>query len=258
MQPAGIMTPRLAQIWRHTVKSVGCEPLERVTLFAGAPLPHDRRWAIAHGASEWNANAPGWAACNNFLRVTQIPALAAVSAQFEEETGALTLSHPARPTNTFRPASREGAVALLEWIAPLAADGRPGPYRLAHAPSAMTDAPEPYVSILSLDSLRALSQRLEATLDPRRFRGNLWVEGWRPWDEEELIGRTFTVGPARLRVVEPIGRCRATEANPDTGRHDAPVIDTLREARGHTAFGLYAEVVEGGEIVRGTPVEVLS
>jgi uncharacterized protein YcbX len=52
-------------------------------------------------------------------------------------------------------------------------------------------------------------------------------------------------------VVEPIGRCRATEANPETGRRDAPTLAALEDGWGHTRFGVYAMVRKGGLVAVG-------
>jgi GTP-binding protein len=51
--------------------------------------------------------------------------------------------------------------------------------------------------------------------------------------------------------VEPIGRCRATEANPDTGRRDANTLAALEDGWGHTRFGVYAMVRKGGRVAVG-------
>ncbi|MFN3614937.1 MAG: MOSC domain-containing protein, partial [Rubrimonas sp.] len=72
--------------------------------------------------------------------------------------------------------------------------------------------------------------------------------------ENDWIGREITVGAARLKVVEATGRCVATEANPLTGRRDAPVMQALRAATGRTDFGVYAAVVQGGDVAVGDPV----
>ncbi len=246
------MSLTLARLWRHPVKSLGHEALQRVALTAGAALPFDRTWALAHAASAFDFAAPAWAHCRNFLRVTHAPALAQVAAAWDGAR--LTLSGPGVAPLTADPETPEGAAAIAAWAGAFAEGGRPGPYRLARAPQAMTDSDFPSVAVLSLASLRALSQRVGVDLDPRRFRGNLWIEGAAPWEEAEWVGRTLAIGPARLRVREPIWRCVATEASPATGRRDAAVMETLRTATGDTAFGLYAEVVGGGEIAVGDAV----
>lgn len=245
----------LAEIWRHPLKGIGAEQVERVTLTAGQALPHDRVWAVAHGASDYDAAAPAWQKRKNFVVQAMTPELARVALVTGE--GALTLSHPAQSTATVTPGTAEGDAALAAWIEGLAGERQPGPYSVAHVPGqAMTDMPQPYVSILSLASLRALGQHAGAEMHVRRFRGNLWLDGLAPWEEESWIGREIAIGPVRFRIDEPIGRCKATEASPATGRYDVGTVAELRKARGHTEFGVYATVIEGGELAVGDALTV--
>jgi len=248
------MTATLAAIWRHPVKSLGHEALDRATLTAGAALPMDRAWALAHGRSAFDPAAPAWVPCANFLRVTHARRLAQVSAAWDGAR--LRLTHPDGDPLTADPETAEGAAAVAAWAAQWAEGGRPGPYRLVRAPQPMTDAPAPWISIHALASLRALEQRLGRPLDPRRFRGNLWLEGLAPWEELGWQGREIAVGPVRLRVTETIGRCAATEADPATGARDAPVLRALREATGDTRFGVYAEVLTDGAVAVGDAAAV--
>ncbi|MEL7173659.1 MAG: MOSC domain-containing protein, partial [Pseudomonadota bacterium] len=101
---------------------------------------------------------------------------------------------------------------------------------------------------------RALGEHLGHPMQVRRFRGNLWLEGLAPWEEEAWVGREIAIGDVRFRVDEPIGRCRATEASPVSGGYDAPTVAGLRKARGHTEFGVYATVIEGGVLAEGAAV----
>ena len=236
----------LAQIWRHPVKSLGAERLAAVTLGPGACLPGDRVWAVSHGTSVFDPAAPAWVPCRNFLRVTHAPRLAQITARLDGTR--LHLHHPDAAPLSALPDRPEDAEAIAAWAGALADGVAPGPYRLSRAPQAMTDADRPWVSVLSLASLRALGADAGADLDPRRFRGNLWLDGLAPWEEGEWPGRTLVIGGAHLRVIEPIWRCRATEANPESGRYDAPVMDSLRRMTGDTAFGVYAEVIAGATI----------
>lgn len=244
----------LAGIVRHPVKSVGFEELEAVTLAAGRPLPGDRAWAVAHAAAALPADG-GWAPKMNFLRGVAGPELMAIRAA-TLPGGRLALTHPRAGTLELDPAT-EGD-RLVAWLAPLWPEGRPAPARLVAAPpTGMGDTPEPFVAVLSLASLRALGQRLGQTLSAHRFRGNLWLEGLAPWEEFDLIGRRLRIGGAVLALRERITRCKATTANPETGRLDADTLGALEAAYGHTDFGVYAEVVEGGPIRLGDPVERL-
>lgn len=239
---------RVVEIRRHPVKSVGWEALERVTLTPGAALPGDRAWAVAHGASRFPFDAPAWSDCEDFLRVANAPRLAQVRAAWNGAR--LALSHPEAPPLEADPETPEGAQAIADWAGALAG-AVAGPFRLARAPQALTDTDYPTVSIKSLASLRALSQRMGADLDPGRFRGNLWIDDLPAWEEAEWPGRSLRVGEALLRVTERVGRCAATEASPASGRRDAPVRRALHDAQGEAEFGVYAEVIEGGVVRAG-------
>jgi uncharacterized protein len=89
-------------------------------------------------------------------------------------------------------------------------------------------------------------------VDPLRFRGNLYVEGWPAWREFDLVGRELAIGPqARARVVKRITRCAATNVEPGTGVRDLEVPATLLRNLGHADCGVYAEVTAGGAIAAG-------
>ncbi|MGY6411447.1 MAG: MOSC domain-containing protein [Alkalilacustris sp.] len=242
---------RLAHIVRHPIKAVGVEELATTTLTPGQPLPGDRAWAVAHAAAQLGE---GWVPKMNFLRGVSGPELMAIRAETAPD-GRLTLTHPRAGRLEFDP-STEGD-RLLGWIAPLWPEGRPAPQRLVRAPdTGFCDIPDPWVSILSLVSLRVLSQRMGRDLSIHRFRGNLWLDGLAPWEEFDLIGREICIGGTLLRVRERITRCKATTANPDTGRYDADTLGALEDGWGHTDFGIYAEVLEGGPIRTGDAVEI--
>ena len=58
-------------------------------------------------------------------------------------------------------------------------------------------------------------------------------------------------------VREPIRRCLATTANPETGQRDADTLQALQSGWGHQDFGVYCEVVKSGEIQIGDMPEML-
>ena len=242
------MTPTLAQIWRHPVKGVGAEPLVQVDLTPGRPLPLDRAWAILTGDAQ---DTGAWQHCRNFARGCYGPGLMAVTAACTGDR--ITFRHPDRPDLTIDPAT--GGADLVAWITPIYAADRPQPTQLITAPeTGMADADYASVSIIGLSSLRALGDKIGQQMDPRRFRGNLWVDGLAPFEELAWPGTTIRIGTAELTVEEPINRCRATEANPDTGRRDANPLAALRDGWGHTHFGVAARVTKPGRIATGDKV----
>ena len=246
----------LAAIYRHPVKSLGCEPLERIGLEEGEAVPGDRAYAIAHGRSVFDPDDPQWQSCGNFLRVANIPTLARPAVAYDRRTAVLTVVDGG-VRETFPLATAEGREALATWAGRVAGTIMPGPYRVAQAPGvAMTDSPSQTVSLMSLASLRDLSSRVGATLDPRRFRGNLWIEGkdLKPWAEAGWSGHALDIGGARVAIVEPINRCLATAADPQTGaRRDNP-LPALKAMRDEPLFGMLARVVRGGSVATGDAV----
>ena len=243
---------RLASIWRHPVKAIGREGLEAVALAAGRTLPWDRRWAVTH---ERSAPQDGtWARKANFLRGVSGPSLMAVTAASDEAAGLVTLRHPDRPDLTVDPVA--DAKALVAWLDPIWPDDLPRPTGVAACDTGYTDVPDPWVSIHSATSHRAVEQRMDRGLSIHRWRGNLWIEGTDVWEEFDLVGRRLAIGDAVVAVRQRITRCKATMANPDTGRRDADTLAALR-TWDHQDFGVYAEVVEGGPIRTGDAVRIL-
>lgn len=248
------MTAQVAQIWRHPIKSLGAEQIGRVDLSAGRTMPFDRVWALAHAKTRFDFESPGWTPCQSFLRGSIAPLFAAVTACVDEAAGKLTVSHPHLSDLTFDPDDPAGRARFLDWVTLICPQGAPGPVDLARvAGRGMTDTEFPSVSVKSLASLRALGEHMGMALDPRRFRGNIWLDGLAPWAEFDWLGREITVGGARLKVVERVVRCNATKNNPATGVRDAETLGALETYYGHKEFGVYCVVVEGGPVAEGDP-----
>ncbi|MDO5703539.1 MAG: MOSC domain-containing protein [Paracoccus sp. (in: a-proteobacteria)] len=248
------MTAHLAHIRRHPIKSLGGENLGTVHLSPARRLPGDREWAVLTESGERHADgdAEFWLPKSCFVRGAAALSLQAVRGGWQD--GRITLSHPDRPVISFDPAI-EGA-RLIDWLATLWPSHKPAPTRLVRGAGIWTDDRAPYVSILSLTSLAALSADLGKPLEIERWRGNLWIDGWQPWAERDLIGHIIRIGEVELRIAENIARCVVPGVNPATGRADVDMLAELSARYGHTDFGVFAEVVTGGTITTGERVTV--
>lgn len=244
----------LDAIYRYPVKGLGAETLGRTVLKPGDGIPGDRAIAVAHGASAFDPDNPGWVKRRNFLSVAQTPMLA--TARLSREGAALRVTMPGRADMAV-PDTPEGRAALAEWMGETP-EARDGPYRVAAVPGqALTDVDYPSISLHAVATLDALGAAMGIAPDRRRFRGNLWIEGAEAWAEHDWVGREITIGTARLRGVEPVTRCKAIIANPETGTRDAELVDMLRTLRGEAHFGLYAQVIEPGEIAPGDSISIV-
>lgn len=251
------MTATLARICRYPVKSIGGEDLDAVTLTAGEAMPGDRRFAVMHEAALHHLHQGAlrkWLPKSAFARGAAAAALQAVRGGWRGDR--LVLTHPDLAPLEVDPVAQPDAVAA--WIQPLwAPSGKAPAARLVEGPQALSDTKHPWVSVLSLSSLNALEQRLGRPLGIRRWRGNLWIDGWEPFAERELRLRRLRIGAVELKLTEHIGRCPATSADTETGRLDCDMPAELEAALGDRFFGIYAEVTAGGTIRPGDAVQLL-
>lgn len=242
---------RVTDLFRHPIKGLGGEAITETALHKDRPLPHDRQWAILQ---EGQRDTGTWQRRGTFGHVARGPQLAPTRTVVDGST--ITVTHPDLPPLRFEPGSDDQR--LLEWLTPIWGDALQPPTSLIPAPvTGMTDANYPSVSIMSRASLAALQDAAEQLIDPRRFRGNIWIEDLPPWAENNWTNRTLRIGTAEATIIEPIIRCRAIEANPETGVFDANLIKTLKGHWDHVYFGVNARVTKPGEVRLGDTLEVL-
>jgi uncharacterized protein YcbX len=135
------------------------------------------------------------------------------------------------------------------------------PVRLARVPVGL-GSPGP-VTLISLASVARVAEALGvASLDSRRFKMNVEIDGIAAHEEDSWEGQDVRIGSAVLRVGGPVPRCVLTTRDPDTQQRDH---DTLRAIlsyrepmdRGEPPLGVYATVVTPGVIETGDTVEVV-
>ena len=247
------MTIRIAAIHRFPVKGLSAQELPAVELAQGQGLPHDRRFAILHGATGFDPAEPSWKPKTNFLMLLRDEKLATLETSFDADSCQLTICRGGRPVARGRIDTPTGRMLIEQFLAAyMAGAAAPGPYKIAEAPGHMfSDIQEKAVSLINLASVKDLERVTHAPVDPRRFRGNLLLEGLEPWAENGWVGRRITVGGAELEVFKTITRCAATEVDPVTGERDMNVLKALKSGFGHVVCGVYARVLTGGRVAAG-------
>lgn len=250
---------RIEHVYRYPVKGLTAEALDSVELRPDEMLPWDRAFALAQGDAPFDPARPAYLAKRHFLCLMANPRAALLKAAFDPRAGRLALRAPdgeALVEDAFSPAGQERIASFLARFLGPEARGTP---RFHHVPGHhFADDSENYVSLISETSLRDLERRVGAPRDRLRFRANLTFSGAAPLSEMEWVGQALQVGSARLQVVQRIKRCKATDANPDTGVRDARPVAELREHYGSPDLGIYARVIEGGTVTPGSSVELLT
>ncbi|HLS68812.1 MAG TPA: MOSC domain-containing protein [Kiloniellales bacterium] len=246
----------LTAINRYPIKGLNQEPLQRVSLQASKRLPGDRIFALAHGSAPWQAATPQWLPPKHFYSLRNEPRLAQLEAHFDCESGRLTLHRQNREVVRANIREPLGRTIIGEFFANfLGPDGRGLPKLVEAAPShPLTDVPDPWVSMINLDTLEDLARVARRKLDPRRFRANLWISGAGAWKERDWLGREIKIGRVRLKVVEMIERCAATNVDPDRAEPDMNLPLMLQRGYGHRCMGVYCKVMSDGEIKVGDQI----
>jgi uncharacterized protein YcbX len=204
----------------------------------------------------------------------QVGALHAVVAEYDPAAGRLGLSFPDGTsvqgpvrygaTLATRFFSLELETRLLEgpWAAALS-EFTGQPVRLVKPEIAVDRGREGSVSVISRASLQRLAEVAgEDTVDPRRFRMLIEIDGVPAHAEDAWLGCRVRIGPALVAVHGNVGRCLVTSRDPDTGDVDLPTLDVLGRYRRELVsteplpFGIYGEVLEPGAVALGDPVSL--
>jgi uncharacterized protein YcbX len=247
---------RIEAICRYPVKGLSDDPLARTRLEPGKTIACDRLYAIENGPSGFDAAAPAYLPKMRFLMLMRNERLAQLWTAFEEATHTLVITFEGREAARGSLRTAEGRAAIEAFFARFCASELRGPPRVLQAEGhSFSDVAKKVVSIINLASVAAVETAAGAPVHALRFRGNLYVSGWPAWHEFDLVGREIAVGSsARLRIVKRIVRCAATEVDPETGMRDLEIPKILLRSFGHDDCGVYAEVIEGGDIAVGDAV----
>ncbi len=248
-------------VYQYPVKGIPGSRLDRAVLRPSLGIPGDRRFGIARGGG-----GPGPV---RLLGLTRHARLATLSAEFDAAHDLLSISRQGRPVARGDVTTPAGRATIEQFLSAYLEKELNGPARLMDAAAATaavgatgTDGHVPAVGsehafedpahqglhIINLASVRDLERVVGAPVDPRRFRANIVVDGIPAWSEFDWVGQSVRVGGATVQVVERTERCAATNVNPDTAVRDLNIPLSLRRGFGHLDLGVYATVVEGGEL----------
>jgi len=119
------------------------------------------------------------------------------------------------------------------------------------------------VSVISRASLGRLAQEAgETSVDARRFRMLIEIDGVEGHAEDGWVGRRVQIGSAVVAVNGHVGRCLTTSRDPDSGEVTLPTLDVLGAYRRELdsteplPFGIYGEVVAPGAVRVGDAVVI--
>lgn len=246
---------RVEHIYRYPVKGLTAESLAETHLDPGETLPGDRKFALAHGDAPFDEQAPAWLQKRHFACLMVNERIAALHASWDERKGVLLIHAPGEPPFAGDTTTAEGRAAIAARLAAFLGEEARGTPRFVTADGhSFTDHRNKVVSLINLASLADLERAMGRSLDPLRFRANVYFSGAPAWAEFDWVGRRIELGGATLTVTKRIPRCAATQVNPVTALRDCDPVAALRDGFGHLDLGVYGRVEDGGRLAVGDAI----
>ena len=128
------------------------------------------------------------------------------------------------------------------------------------------------VHIVNAATIRQVSEKIGISLDPRRFRPNIVVDGWEPWQEFEAVGKSIkcynpddeedSSNGLVFDVISKTVRCEGISIDPYDKEENQVPLDVPQLLQKHFPehgpyLGVYAVVREGGSLCEGTCLKVI-
>ncbi len=246
-------------LYQYPIKGLSPQALRTVRVEAGRPFPFDRLFALVRPGAPVTAEDPKWAKKGLFVMLMLDERLASVRTHLDEATLRLTVSdsaqpgHPVLSADLADAAARRDVEAFFHRLAPTL---RAAPTLVRSRDGHFMDKPDNVISLINLATVRSLEQQWGYTIDPLRFRANIYIDGVPPWEEFNWIGRDIWLGDAPFRADRRNGRCSATNVDPATGRRDLDIPGSLRKAFGHKDLGIYLLARSDASVTVGDTVRM--
>jgi uncharacterized protein len=250
---------QVVSLYRYPVKGLSPQALPALDLKPGETVAYDRAYAIENGPGRFDPDNPRYLPKTNFLMLMRNERLAALETLFDEASETLTILRDGKQVARGQLSTKLGRQMLEQFFAAYMKEELKGPARIVSSPGhSFSDVSAKCLHLVNLATVRDLERTVGATLDPLRFRANLYFEGTEPWEEKKWLGQMLQCGEVALKVFAETTRCDATNVNPATAQRDTAIPPTLQRTYGHACVGIYAKVVAGGEIRPGDALTLMA
>ena len=249
----------ITNLYRYPVKGLSPEPLTKMSLTVEHGLAGDRVFAIARKPEYFDPEKPKAEPKTKFIMLMRDEALAALNTHMDD--GRLIIEKAGDILLDVDAGTQAGEVETF--FADYVGDEKLSP-RWVNAPGhKFTDisvvSPEKMraISIINLNSVRALEKAVGTPIDPLRFRANIYIDDVPAWAEFDWMDQGVSIGSAKAKIVMRTRRCAATQVNPSTAQRDLDIPALIKQHFGHMDMGVYAEVSSDGVATKGEPVTLI-
>ncbi len=112
------------------------------------------------------------------------------------------------------------------------------------------------VSLLNIQSINDFQKKINRRIETSVFRGNIYVDGIKPWKEREWIGKVIKINNVPFKVEKNIPRCVAINLKPQTDDNSFNLLHSLKKNYNHFEMGIYLTAQDDGEINIGDTINI--
>lgn len=252
----------ITHLYRYPIKGLTGEALDQLDLIAGEGILGDRAIAISRKAGTFDMAAPVAQPKSKFLMLAKDEALAALQTRFDTDTDTLTIAQDGAELLTASISDEAGRTDIAHFFKSYLADDTLTP-EIARADghkftdvSVVSAQVMRSVSIINLASIRALEEAVSQSIDPRRFRANIYFDGLPAWAELDWPGENVQIGNVDAKALFRTRRCPATQVNPDSAKRDIDIPAELTRHFGDADMGIYVEITSTGTVRPGDKINL--
>ena len=225
---------RVVGLFRYPVKSMGAEALDYIDVGWNG-LAGDRRWAFVRDGLV-RSGFP-------WLTIRELPEMWHYHPRFvEPDQPELSATMVRTPTGE-----------EIDVVEPALAARLGRGVRVIKQGRGIFDTMP--LSVITTQTISALSSMIGSELDARRFRPNILVEATdsEGFPEDEWVGRVLCIGGMKMRVDKRDKRCVMVNVDPDSTQRDPEILRAIARER-QACLGVYGSTVEPGRITIGDSV----
>jgi uncharacterized protein YcbX len=112
------------------------------------------------------------------------------------------------------------------------------------------------ISLLNLQSIKDFQNKIDKEIEISRFRGNLYFDGIKAWEERNWIGKIIKINDVSFKVEKNIPRCVAINLKPKTDDNSLNLLQSLKKTYNHFDMGIYLNALEDGKIKVGDKIQL--
>ena len=113
------------------------------------------------------------------------------------------------------------------------------------------------VSLINIQSINDFQKKIDKKVEISRFRGNICIDGIKPWEEQEWVGKIIKINNVSFKVEKKIPRCVAINLKPKTDDGSLNLLQALKKTYNHFDMGIYLTALDNGEINLGDKIEII-